>query len=170
MRWLWWGLTLEIYGFGLLLAAGVAGLVALLLLLPGCPVLMVFSLVALLSVFPTALGRLLCLGAPRDSGVHSWLVAGLAASALSLYLDHLFPVAVLLNVQVLVALTGWSGLYELKARGRSLQCHLVAWFVACYLLGGVSAAILPIFTWAAWLFTSYVILVMDVRSQLASSR
>ncbi len=35
-----------------------------------------FSLFAMLCIFPPALGRVLCLAAPRESGLHVWLITG----------------------------------------------------------------------------------------------
>jgi hypothetical protein len=165
MKWLRWGLTLELLGFGLLLAVGVAGMVAILLLLPGCPAVLAFSVVALFSLVPTGIGRLLCLGAPRETGVHAWLVAALAAAALSWFDERLFILAVLLNMQVLIAVARWTGPYGMEKRARELQRLTLAFFVASFLLGAF-----PLVVWGAWLLTSYVILVMDMRSQLVISR
>ncbi len=38
--------------------------------------MLMFSLFAMLCIFPPALGRVLCLAAPRESGLHVWLITG----------------------------------------------------------------------------------------------
>lgn len=170
MRWLRWGLTLEAGGFSVLLVALVVGLVAVLLFVPACPVMLVLSLFAMLCIFPPALGRVLCLAAPRESGLHAWLITGLAASALAWSSEWLFPLAALLDVQFLVVLARWLDDRELTERGRRLQRQMGAWFVAVLLLQVVESVWMPLFVWGCWLFASYVILVLDVRAQLVSSR